>query len=41
MRLHNLYCRSAYIKLSKELHPDHNAGKSPEENEYIHNEVGH
>lgn len=30
--------RSAYIKLSKELHPDHNAGKSPEENEYIHNE---
>ena len=31
--------RSAYLKLSKDLHPDHNAGKSAEENDVIHNQV--
>ena len=31
--------RSAYLKLSKDLHPDHNTGKSAEENDVIHNQV--
>lgn len=30
--------RSAYLKLSKDLHPDHNTGKSAEENDVIHNQ---
>ena len=32
--------RNAYIKLSKEFHPDHNVGKSEQEIEKIHNKVG-
>ena len=33
------YLRSAYLKLTKEFHPDHNVGKSRQETERIHNKV--
>ena len=34
-----LFFRNAYLKLSKELHPDTNQGKSEKESQEVHNKV--
>ena len=37
----NIFFRTAYIRLSKEFHPDHNAGVDDAKMETIHNKVGY